>query len=319
MKAMQLQALGTPLVLVEAPEPEPGEGEVQLRVQACGLNFADTLMVDGKYQERPALPFSPGLEVCGIVSRLGAGVEALAIGDRVACLCDSGGLAEAVCVPARACTPVPEGMADAVAAGFIIAYGTSHVALAHLARLRPGETLLVTGASGGVGLTAVELGHLMGAEVIAVARGPEKQAIAAKAGAVLTLDPDDDIVAAVKARGGAHVVYDTVGGKLFDACLSAVRQGGRLVPIGFAGGAVPQIPANRLLVKNLTVFGLYYGGWVRLQPVEARATLAALFAWHRAGRLSPHVSHVLALDEANAGLDLLRSREATGKVIIRVA
>lgn len=287
MRAMQLLALGDPLALVETPEPAPGPGEVLLRVRACGLNFADTLMIEGRYQERPALPFSPGLEVCGIVAALGEGVTSLDLGTRVACLCGAGGLAEAVCVPATGCTPVPDGMSDAVAAGFIIAYGTSHVALAHLARLRPGETLLVTGASGGVGLTAVELGHLMGAEVIAVARGAEKQAIARAAGAVLTLDPADDIVAAAKARGGVHVVYDTVGGALFDAGLRAARPGGRLIPIGFAGGGVPQIPANRLLVKNLTVFGLYYGGWVRLQPAEARATLEALFAWHRAGRLSP--------------------------------
>jgi NADPH2:quinone reductase len=209
-------------------------------------------------------------------------------------------------------------MPDEAAAGFLVAYGTSHVALAFLARLRPGETLLVTGAAGGVGLTAVEIGSLLGARVVAVARGADKRAIAAAAGAAQTLDPGEDVAAAVKALGGADVVYDTVGGPLFDACLRAARPGARLLPIGFAGGETPRIPANRLLVKNLTVLGLYYAAWARAHPVAARASLETLFAWHRLGRLHPHVSHVLPLAGAEAGLELIRRREATGKVVVRV-
>ena len=237
---------------------------------ACGLNFADTLMAAGRYQEKPALPFAPGLEVCGTVAACGPGVAWPAPGTRVACVCGAGGLAELVAVPAAGCAEVPEAMSDEEAAGFLVAYGTSHIALAELARLRAGETLLVTGAAGGVGLTAVELGALMGARVLAVARGAEKRAAAAAAGARETFDAGDDIAAAVKARGGADVVYETVGGALFDACLRAARPGARVLPIGFAGGEAPRVAANRLLVKNQTVIGFYFGAWVRLHPAAAR-------------------------------------------------
>ena len=212
MRTMRIVELGRPLEMAEVPEPVPGPGEVLVRVRACGLNFADTLMAAGRYQEKPPLPFAPGLEVCGTVAALGPGVTAPVPGSRVAGLCGAGGLAEFVALPAAACAPVPDALADEAAAGFLVAYGTSHVALALLARLRPGETLLVTGASGGVGLTAVELGALIGARVVAVARGAEKRAVAAAAGAALTLDAEDDIAPALKALGGADVVYDTVGG-----------------------------------------------------------------------------------------------------------
>jgi len=318
MQTMRITGLGQRLEPAEVPVPVPVPGEILLRVRACGLNFADTLMIDGRYQEKPALPFAPGLEVCGIVAALGPGVAAPPVGSRVAGLCGWGGLAEHVALPAAACAAVPEGLPDVAAAGFLVAYGTSHVALAHLARLRPGETLLVTGASGEVGLTAVELGALLGARVVAVARGEARRAVAVAAGAAVTLDPGEDIVAAVRALGGADVVYDTVGGALFEAGLRAAGPGARLLPIGFAGGEVPQIPANRLLVKNQTAFGLYFGAWVRANPAAARASLETLFAWHRLGRISPHVSHVLPLAEANTALDLLRSREATGKVVVTI-
>jgi NADPH2:quinone reductase len=319
MRTMRIEALGQPLVLAEAPRPSPGTGEALVRVRACGLNFADTLMTAGRYQEKPELPFAPGLEVAGVGEALGPGAAGPAPGTRVAGICGSGGLAEFATLPAAACAPVPEGLSDEAAAGFLIAYGTSHVALAQLARLRPAETLLVTGAAGGVGLTAVEVGALMGARVVAVARGEDKRAVAADAGADVTLDPDDDVAAAVKALGGAEVVYDTVGGAPFEACLRAAKPGARILPIGFAGGEVPQIAANRLLVKNQTAIGLYFGAWVRAHPEAARASLETLFAWHRLGRLHPHVGHVLPLEEANAGLELLRSRAATGKVVVRIA
>lgn len=320
MRAMQITGLGAPLRLVDAPVPEPGPGEVLLRVAACGINFADTLMVAGRYQEKPALPFAPGLEVAGTVAAAGPGA-ALATGTRVAALTPAGGLAEYVAVAADRCTPVPDTMPDEIAAAFPIAYGTSHVALAWLARLRPGETLLVTGAAGGVGLTAVEIGARLGARVIAVARGAEKRAIAGAAGASHTLDaasdPGVDLRASLRDLGGVDVVYDTVGGPGFDAALRATRPGGRLLPIGFAGGEVPQIPANLLLVKNLTAIGFYFGAFAALRPDVVRDSFATLFAWHAAGCLNPHVSHVLPLAEANVALDLLRSRQATGKVVVR--
>ena len=223
----------------------------------------------------------------------------------------AGGLAEFVAVPAAACAPVPPGMSDEAAAGFLVAYGTSHIALAELARLRPGETLLVTGAAGGVGLTAVELGALMGARVIAVARGAEKRALAAAAGASHTLDADDDIAAAVKALGGADVVYETVGGAALRRLPRAPPGPARAsCPSASPAARSPRIPANRLLVKNQTVIGFYFGAWVRMHPPAARASLDTLLAWHAMGRLRPHVGHVLPLEEANAGLALLRERRA---------
>ncbi len=210
-------------------------------------------------------------------------------------------------------------MPDHEVAGFLVAYGTSDVALVHRAGLRAGETLLVTGASGGVGLTAVELGKLIGARVIAVARGPEKLAAAKAMGADHLIDATADLRAAVKALGGADVVYDTVGGATFDAALRAANPEGRLLPIGFASGGVPQIPANILLVKNLTVIGLYWGAYASLRPSVLTDSFARLFAWYAEGRLRPQVSHVLPLEAANDGLDLLRSRASTGKVVVRVA
>jgi NADPH2:quinone reductase len=318
MRAMQITELGAPLKLADVSEPVPGSGEVLVRVHACGINFADTLMAAGRYQEKPPLPFSPGLEVAGTVAACGPGAT-LAPGTRVACIAGSGGLAEFVAVPAARCTPVPNGMTDAEAAAFPIAYGTSHVALAWLARLAAGETLLVTGGAGGIGLTAVEIGALLGARVIAVARGAEKRAVAAAAGAAETLDAGDDLRETLRALGGVDVVYDTVGGAGFDAALRATRPGGRVIPIGFAGGSVPQIPANLLLVKNITAIGFYFGAYAALHPEVVRASFETLFAWHARGRLHPHVSHVLPLEEANEALDLLRTRKATGKVVVRLA
>jgi NADPH2:quinone reductase len=316
MRAMQVSELGAPLVPVDLAHPEPGPGEVLLRVHACGLNFADTLMVAGTYQEKPSLPFVPGMELCGTVVACGAEVDAPAPGTRVAAFSGGGGLAELAVVPAARCVVAPAAMPDAEVAGFLVAYGTSAIALGPCARLEPGETLLVTGASGGVGLTAVELGKLMGARVIAVARGPDKLAVAAGAGADHLIDSGADIRAEVRALGGADVVYDTVGGALFDACLRATNPFGRILPIGFAGGGVPQIPANILLVKNLTVIGLYWGAFAAHRPEVMAASVAQLFDWYAEGKLHPHISHVLPLDAANAGLDLLRERKATGKVVI---
>ncbi|MEM1265463.1 MAG: NADPH:quinone oxidoreductase family protein [Pseudomonadota bacterium] len=319
MRAMRLKTLGAPLVLETVETPRPGPGEVTLDVAACGINFADTLVVQGRYQERFDLPMTPGMELSGHVTALGPGATAPAIGTRVAAFAGQGGLADCAVVPAAACAPVPDTLSDIEAAAFLVAYGTSHVALETRAGLRPGETLLVLGASGGVGLTAVEIGKHLGARVIAVARGREKLAVAEAAGADVLLDSDTvDLRAEVKALGGADVVYDPVGGDLFEAALRATNPGGRLIPIGFASGQVPAIPANILLVKNLTVIGLYWGAYLKLDPSVITESFARLFTWHAEGRLSPHVSHVLPLEEANAALDLLRNRAATGKVVVEI-
>jgi NADPH2:quinone reductase len=205
------------------------------------------------------------------------------------------------------------------AAGFQIAYGTSHLALDHRASLRSGETLLVLGAAGGVGLTAVEIGAQMGARVIASARGPARLEVAQRAGAHHLIDSDSpDLRGQLKALGGVDVVYDTVGGPAFLDALRATRPEGRLLTIGFAGGDVPKIPANLLLVKNLSVIGLYWGGYLSFRPEVLTGSLATLMDWFRQGRLHPHISHVLPFDRTAEGLDLLRNRQATGKVVIRM-
>jgi NADPH2:quinone reductase len=274
-------------------------------------------MSRGEYQEKPPLPITLGMEVAGTVTQTGPGVTGLRVGDRVAAVPGSGGLAEQCCVQAARCVLLPDTMTDVDAAAFQIAYGTSHLALTRRAQLQPGERLLVLGAAGGVGLTAVELGARMGARVIACARGAQKLAIATAAGAHEVIDSDTpDLKAVLKAMGGVDVVYDAVGDPLFSAALRACKPGARLLVIGFAAGKVPQIPANYLLVKNLTVHGLYWGGYLGFAPEILTASLTELFQWHAQGDLHPHVSHVLSLDRAAEGMEMLRNRTSTGKVVI---
>lgn len=317
MRAFRLSALNTPPDVMDIPDPDPAAGQVRIRVAACGLNFADLLMIAGQYQERHALPFTMGMEVSGVIDQVGDAVETLRPGMRVAAFVGQGGLAEFCVCPADHCLPIPDQMPHEHAAAFQIAYGTSHLALAHRARLQQGETLLVLGAAGGVGLTAVEIGKHLGARVIAVARGAEKVQVARDAGADIALDSDTtDLRAECRALGGVDVVYDTVGAPMADSALRSLRPEGRFLTIGFAGGTVPHFPANVLLVKNISVLGLYWGGYMRFAPQVLTDSLAALLHWYAQGLLRPHVSHVLPLEQTAEGLDLLRSRASTGKVVI---
>ncbi|WP_339853944.1 NADPH:quinone oxidoreductase family protein [Roseovarius nubinhibens] len=291
---------------------------IRVKIMACGLNFADLLMCQGKYQDTPEPPFTLGMEVAGVVDALGPDTDGPAVGSRVAVFGGQGGLAEYGCFPANRAVLLPDDMSFDDAAALQIAYGTSHLALDYKARLQPGETLLVLGAAGGVGLTAVEIGHAMGAKVIACARGAEKLEVARRAGADHLIDAaSEDIRERVRALGGADVVYDPVGGDQFKDAFRACNPEARLLPIGFASGDVPQIPANHLLVKNLTVMGLYWGGYLAFKPEVVTDSLATLLSWHREGRIKPHVSHALPLAQAGDGLELLRSRKSTGKVVIR--
>ncbi|MDC0659786.1 NADPH:quinone oxidoreductase family protein [Leisingera sp. SS27] len=316
MQAFQVSAIGTPPVLTETQCPAPGAGKAAVALHACGLNFADLLMIKGTYQDTPEPPFTLGLEAAGVVTALGSGTAGFAIGDRVAVFGGSGGLAEAGVFDTARLTRIPDTMSFEHAAAIQIAYGTSHMALDHCARLQPGETLLVTGAAGGVGLTAVEIGKLMGATVIAQARGQDKLDTAAAAGADHLIDAGEDLRSAVKALGGADVVYDAIGGDVWKAAFRSANPGARLLPVGFAGGEVPQIPANHLLVKNLTVIGFYLGGYMKFRPEAVRQSFETLFAWHGEGLIKPHISHTLPLAQAAEGLELLRSRKSTGKVVI---
>ncbi len=316
MRAFQITTAGGPASLTTLPSPRPAPGQVAVRLRACGLNFADMLMLQGKYQDTPIAPFTLGMEGAGTITALGEGVNSLQLGQRVAVFAGQGCLAEEGVFDADRLLAIPDAMSFEHAAAFQIAYGTSHMALAHCARLQPGERLLVTGAAGGVGMTAVETGKLMGAEVIAQARGAEKLAVTKAAGADHLIDVDEDLRARVKDLGGADVVYDAIGGDVWKAAFRSANPGARLLPIGFASGEVPQIPANHLLVKNLTVIGFYWGGYLKHRPDAVRASLDTLLGWYSEGRLAPHISHCLPLEQAADGLELLRSRTSTGKVVI---
>ncbi len=316
MRAYQVTAPDT-AALCELPVPVPKAGEIAVDILACGLNFADLLMIGGTYQDTPPSPFVPGLEVCGIVTAHGPGVTEPAIGARVAVFGGHGGLAEAGCFAAARAVPVPDAMPSDVAAGFMVAWSTSHVALAHRARLAPGERLLVLGAAGGVGLTAVELGARMGAEVIAVARGTDRLAVAREHGAHRLIDAGDpDLAGTLKALGGVDVVYDAVGGSAAKAAFRAIRPGGRYLVIGFASGEVPVFPANHLLVKNVDLLGVYWGGTLAFAPRIVTDSLSMLFDMYEAGEIAPHVSHTMPLEEVEKALALLRGRRSTGKVVV---
>lgn len=317
MRAFVVSDSETAPALTDIDVRAPAEGEVLLDIAACGLNFADLLMAKGTYQDTPPPPFTLGMEVCGTVIAQGPGVQTPAIGARVAVFGGSGGLADQGVFQAALCREVPDNMPSEIAAGFFVAYGTSHLVLTRRARLAAGETLLVLGAAGGVGLTAVEIGKALGATVIAVARGADKLAIAKAAGADHVIDSDKgDVLAEVKALGGADVVYDPVGGDLFKAALRACNPEARVITIGFASGDVPQIPANIILVKNITVIGFYWGGYLKFNPEALMTSLGDLFDMYVKGQLKPHVSHVLPLSQAAEALDLLRTRKSTGKVVV---
>lgn len=317
MHAWRVTQLGQPASLQPCPRPIAQAGEALIRVKACGLNFADLLMQEGSYQQTPPPPFTAGMEFSGVIEALGPNTAGPALGTRVAAFAGSGGLADYAVVPVARLVALPASMSFAQAAAFQIAYGTSHLALDHRARLQAGETLLVMGAAGGVGLTAVEIGKRMGARVVACARGAAKLQIAAQAGADMLIDSDTpDLKTALKALGGVDVVYDAVGGAGFRAALSACRPEARILCIGFASGEVPQIAANLLLVKNLTVMGLYWGSYLEFAPHILTQSLQTLFAWFEAGGLHPHISHQLPFAQYPQGLALLRSRQATGKVVI---
>ena len=316
-QAFQIADYETTPLLVAFDPSKPAGDQVLVRIRACALNFSDLLMIKGKYQVRPTPPVTLGMELAGDVLAVGDEVRGITLGDRVAVYSGQGGLATHGCFAANRCVCLPDSMPYDQAAGFLIAYGTSHLALKRRARLQAGETLLVLGAAGGVGLTAVEIGKRMGATVIACARGPEKLAIAQKAGADHLIDSDsDDITEATHALGRADVVYDAVGGDQFRAALRAVKPEGRMLAIGFASGDVPQIPANHLLVKNVDVLGLNFGAYLEFHPEALTDTFTELLHWYEQGGLRPHISHRFPLDRAAEALETLRARKSTGKIVV---
>ena len=303
----------------DVPPPALRPDGVRIAVYAAGVNFADTLIVKGEYQERPPFPFSPGMEAAGIVTEAGERVQQLRPGQRVLAFLDYGGFAEEVVARAIDVTPIPDGMPFAVAAAFPVVYATSHLALRDRARLAPGEVLLVHGASGGVGLTAVEVGKAAGATVIATASSEEKLTLAREHGADYGVLSTDDVRTRVGAlTGGIDVAYDPVGGDMFTASLHLIRPQGRILVIGFASGQVPQIPANHLLVKDAAVLGFSLGQARRHRPDEVRAAMGELVQWYAEGRVRPHVSQEFALERAVEALVAIQQRRIAGKAVIRI-
>jgi len=324
MKAVLCSHWGGPetLRVDEAPSPEPGAGEILVGVRACGLNFADTLMIQGKYQERPDFPFSPGLEVSGEVLALGEGVDAFSAGDSVIAFCGYGGLAEKVAVAAGNAVRMPPGLDFVTAAAFGVVYGTAHIGLQHRARLQPGEVLLVHGAGGGVGLAAVEVGKRMGATVIATAGSAEKLALAAEHGARHTINYRDesfrDRVKALTDGRGADVVFDPVGGEVFDQSVRCINWEGRILVVGFAGGSISEFPVNLALVKNFSVIGVYWGAYRKRSPEVLQRSWRELLEWLAEGALSPHVSATYSLADTPEAMASLVARRATGKVVVTI-
>ncbi len=311
----------TSLAVEEVALPPLVPDSVRIEVRAAGVNFADTLIVQGQYQERPPFPFSPGMEVSGIVTEVAPEVRNLRVGQRVLAFLDYGGFAEEVVARAIDVTPMPETMTFAIAAAFPVVYATSHLALRDRARLQPGEVLLVHGASGGVGLTAVEVGKAVGATVIATASTQEKLALALEHGAKFAVLSSDEAHVRTQVQaltGGIDVAYDPVGGEMFSASLHLVRPQGRIIIIGFASGTVPQIPANHLLVKDASAIGFSLGQTRRNRPDEVRASLGELCRWYEEGRIRPHVSQEFPLQDTVDALLAIQQRRITGKAIIRM-
>ncbi|PZX18437.1 NADPH2:quinone reductase [Palleronia aestuarii] len=317
MQALQVHSHTQQPQMREIDCPPPKTGEIRLKIAACGLNFADLLLARGSYQERPALPFTLGLEVAGTIDAVGSDDVAFAPGDRVAVYAGQGGLAHFGVFDADRAIRLPDTMPFDIAAGFQIAYGTAHLALDRRARLARGETLVILGAAGGVGLAAVEIGRHLGARVIAVARGRQKLSVAQEAGAHYVIDAETpDLRAALLDLGGCDVVFDAVGGEAMKHALRACRPEGRALVVGFASGTVPEVALNHLLVKNTSLIGIYWGAYAQFAPEVLKESLATLMKWHADGHLRPHISQHLPFERASEGLALLRERKATGKIVI---
>ena len=331
MKAIISRARGGPdtLSLEDVPEPVPSEGQVLLAVHAVGVNYPDVLIIEDRYQTKPERPFSPGAEVAGVIEAVGAGVAGLQVGDRVLAMLGYGGMAEKVAVDAARCIVLPDAMPLDEAAAFVMTYGTSYHALVDRAGLKPGETLLVLGAAGGVGLAAIELGVAMGARVVAAASTQEKldvaQASGAAAGMIYPRGPIDRdgqkaLSAAFKAAcepGGADVIYDPVGGDYAEPALRSIAWKGRYLVVGFPSG-IPKLPLNLMLLKGCDVLGVFWGSAVERDPARHRAAVGELFALYGEGRIRPKISQRFPLAQASAAIAALSSRQTTGKVVVMV-
>jgi NADPH2:quinone reductase len=331
MKALLSVAVGGPdtLVIQDLPSPEPGSGAVVVSVKACGVNYPDVLIIEDKYQFKPPRPFSPGGEISGVVKAVGEGVTHLKVGDRVLGNTGSGGMAEEIAVDAGRLTPIPASMPFDEAAAFMMTYGTSYYALKDRGHLKPGQSLLVLGAAGGVGLAAVELGAAMGAKVIAAASSREKVDLAlahgAASGVVYPTGPFDrdgqkalaDLFKGACGATGADIVYDAVGGDYAEAALRATAWEGRFLVIGFPAG-IPRIPLNLALLKSCDIVGVFWGAAVARDPAGHKRNIGELMDLYAAGKIRPHVSERFPLERAGDAIAHLAARKALGKVVVTI-
>lgn len=325
MKAVLCEQFGPPssLVVKEVPSLQPGPGQVVVAVHAASVNFPDGLIIENKYQFKPTLPFSPGGEVAGTVKALGPGVSGWAVGDRVIGVCGWGGFADEVAVDVRKLVRLPEGIAMDAASALVITYGTTHYALQVRGKLQPGETLLVLGAAGGTGLSAIELGKLMGARVIAAASSEEKLALCRQAGADDTINyASEDLREGIKRLTGGRgvdVVYDPVGGDYTEAALRSMAWEGRLLVIGFTTGTIPRPALNLTLLKGCSIVGVFYGAFSEREPARYDALMQELLGWLREGRIRPIISAHMPIEQATQALEILGRREVKGKIVLTTA
>src|SRR6266480_3563251 len=324
MKAVLCKAFGPPESLaIEEGEPlKPGKGQVVISVKACGVNFPDTLIIQGKYQSKPPFPFIPGSEVAGIVKELGEGVDTINVGTRVMAFIGMGGFAEEAIADASHIIPMPHTLDFATASAFLLTYGTSHYALKDRAQLKPGETLLVLGAAGGVGLAAVEIGKVMGARVIAAASTDEKLEVCKQQGADEVINyVNEDLKVRVKeltGGDGVDVIYDPVGGDYSEAALRGIAWGGRHLVIGFTAGEIPRIPLNLPLLQSCSIVGVFWGSFMAREAGHYQENIQELLSWFSAGKLKPHISATYPLEQAAEALNDVISRKVKGKVVLLI-
>ena len=322
MKALLCKQFGPPesLVLEDVPSPTAGAGEVVVSIKAASVNFPDVLIIQNKYQFKPPLPFSPGSELAGVVKEVGAGVTNVKPGDRVIAFTTFGAFAEEVKTEAARLLPMPEGMSYEAGASFILTYGTTDHALRDRGQIRAGETLLVLGAAGGVGVAAIEVGKALGARVIACASSDEKLAVCREHGADETINyAGEDLRERIKALTGgkgADVIYDAVGGPYTEPAFRSIAWRGRHLVIGFAAGEIPKLPLNLALLKGAAVVGVFWGEFTRREPQAFAESARQLARWYKEGRLKPHVSATFPLEKAADAMNLLASRKAKGKVVV---
>ncbi len=325
MRAVLCKAYGPPesLVIEEVVLPPPGPGEVVISVRAASVNFPDVLIIENKYQVKPSLPFSPGSEVAGVVKAAGDGAGNVKVGDAVMAFTTYGGFAEEVKTDARKVLPLPAGMTFEQAAAFGLTYATSDFALRDRGRLEAGETLLVLGAAGGVGIAAIEIGKALGARVIACASSAGKLAVCREHGADETINyaSEDfrDLVKALTGGAGVDVVYDPVGGPYTEPALRSLAWRGRLLVVGFAAGDIPKIPLNLTLLKGCSIVGVFWGEFARREPDRFAESMRQLGRWFAEGKVRPHISATFPLERAADALRLMADRKVTGKVVLSVA